>query len=75
MNLLDYVEMKDFVFVRDRPAIDHLVYSDYKERKTRYDDEKSQCPFAVAKNPFIKRKRTFAYNRSNFSYSSLFDPE
>lgn len=75
-SLREYVEMKDYVYVRDRPAIDHLIYSDYKERKTRIiNDEKLQCPFAVAKKPFITRKRTFAYSKGDFPYSSLFDPE
>lgn len=75
INLVDYVERKDYVFVRDRPAMDHMIYADYKERKTRFSEEKQQCPFAVAKKPFITRKRTFAYNRDNFLFSQLFDPE
>lgn len=75
-NLLDFVEKKDYVYVRDRPAIDHLIYRDYRDRKTRIlNDEKAQCPFAVSKTPFIKRKRTFAYSKENFPYNSLFDPE
>lgn len=74
-NLLEYVEKKDYVYVRDRPAIDHLVYWDYKDRKTRVaSEERLQCPFAVSKKPFLTRKRTFAYS-NDFKYSSLFDPE
>lgn len=75
-NLKAFVEEKDYVYVRDRPAIDHLIYKDYRERKTVYlNDEKKQCPFAVSKTPFIKRKRTFAYSKENFPYKNLFDPE
>lgn len=74
-NLLEYVQRRDFVFVRDRPAMDHLIYRDYKYRKTlSTTDEKIQCPFAVSKTPFIKRKRTFAY-KPDFPWQALFDPE
>lgn len=70
-----YVEKKDFVFVRDRPAIDHLIYKDYKSRQERgVTDEKKQCPFVTSKIPFLKRKRAFAYP-PNTNWSYLFDPE
>lgn len=74
-NLLDYVESKNYVFIRDRPAIDHLIYQDYQRRKFQSsNDEKKHCPFATAKIPFMKRKRTFAYPISSH-YNEIFDPE
>lgn len=64
-----------FVLVRDRPAISHLIYSDYQSRKLKNPtDEKRQCPFATAKEPFMKRKRSFAY-QSNSEFDFIFDPE
>lgn len=69
------VEKEARVFVRDKPAMSHLIFSDYKYRKTiSLDDEKIHCPFAVAKTPFLKRRRSFAYP-TNFPYRILFDSE
>lgn len=74
-NLVEFVENKNFVFIRDRPAIDHLIYQDYQRRKIQSaTDEKRQCPFATSKIPFMKRKRSFAYP-STSEYNELFDPE
>lgn len=73
--LIDYVEKQNYVFVRDRPAIDHLIYNDYKYRKTlSMTDERIQCPFAISKTAFMKKRRTFAY-RLDFNYSRIFDRE
>lgn len=74
-TLNEYVFKDGYVLVRDRPAISHLIYNDYQERKKIHPyDEKEQCPFATAKEPFMKRKRSFAY-RLNTEYNLLFDPE
>uniref|UniRef100_A0A1I8NWC1 Ionotropic glutamate receptor C-terminal domain-containing protein n=1 Tax=Stomoxys calcitrans TaxID=35570 RepID=A0A1I8NWC1_STOCA len=75
LNLRKYVEKSGYVFVRDRPAITHVLYADYLYRKTiSYDNEKIHCPFAMAKDPFLKKKRSFAYPR-NSNLSELFDRE
>lgn len=74
-TLMDFVEKKKYVFVRDRPALDHLVYRDYRYRKTiSYDNEKMHCPFAKSYQPFLTKKRSFAYPRGS-NLSALFDPE
>lgn len=74
-NLRDLVERRNFVFIRDRPAIDYLIYQDYQRRKSESaTDEKKQCPFATSKIPFLKRKRTFAYP-PNSKYNEIFDAE
>ena len=73
-TLIRYVEKKNYVFVRDRPAMDYLVYQDYKFRKTyAKTDERAQCPFALAKHSLLKRKRAFAY-RSDTKWDQLLDP-
>lgn len=73
--LVDYVEKKNFVFIRDRPALNHLIYDDYKYRKkTNVLDEKVQCPFAISKTQFLKRKRAFAFSQ-NSKWAALFDKE
>lgn len=75
VNLHKYVEKYGYVFIRDRPAITHVLYEDYLYRKTiSYDNEKIHCPFAKAKEPFLKKKRSFAYPR-NSNLSDLFDRE
>lgn len=74
-TLNEYVYESDYVLVRDRPAITHLIYHDYKDRKMRNPtDESKQCPFAMAKNAFMKRKRAFAY-RHGFEFAAVFDPQ
>lgn len=74
-NLQNYVERNGYVFVRDRPAINIMLYQDYLYRKTiSFSDEKIHCPFAMAKEPFLKKKRTFAYPIGS-NLSQLFDPE
>ena len=74
-NLRNYVEKNGYVFVRDRPAITHALYLDYRYRKTiSYDNEKVHCPFAKAKEPFLKKKRSFAYPIGS-NLSDLFDRE
>lgn len=69
-----YVHKENYVYIRDRPAINHLIYQDYNYRKTITMEEKQQCPFAVALKPFMTRKRAFAYPQNSL-WSSLFDPE
>nr|QGW45457.1 ionotropic receptor 76b [Bradysia odoriphaga] len=69
-----YVQKENYVFIRDRPAMNHLIYEDYKRRKTISTEEKAHCPFAIATKPFMTRKRAFAYPK-NSTWSSLFDPE
>lgn len=75
VNLRTYVEEQGFVFIRDRPAITHTLYTDYRQRRaTSMNDEKVHCPFAQAKYPILKKKRSFAYPiGSNLSH--LFDRE
>lgn len=73
-TLNEFVYKEGFVLVRDRPAINHLIYNDYKDRKSKNPtDEKKQCPFATAKEPFMTRKRSFAYALAS-EYNALFDP-
>ena len=73
--LLNQVQKKNYVFIRDKPAMDHMVYGDYRSRKEfARVNEKLQCPFAVSKEPFMKRKRAFAYPQ-NTKWNALFDPQ
>ncbi|XP_055856545.1 glutamate receptor ionotropic, delta-2 [Episyrphus balteatus] len=75
ITLTTFVEKYGYVFVRDRPAIHHLLYLDYRYRKSiSFDNEKIHCPFAMAKEPFLKKKRAFAYPFMS-NLSTLFDPE
>lgn len=69
-----YVQKENYVFIRDKPAMNHLMYNDYKYRKTISVEEKVHCPFAIATKPFMRRKRAFAYPR-NSTWMNLFDPE
>lgn len=71
--LLNDVLKKNLVFLRDKPAIDHLVYEDYRKRK-REPSERLQCPFAMSKEISLRRKRGFAYPR-NSKWAKLFDPQ
>lgn len=73
--LRDKVEKKKYLYIRDRPAMDHLRYNDYKYRKTKSkSDEKKHCPFAVAKDALLRRRRAFAYPK-DAKWKEIFDPE
>lgn len=73
--LKDYVEKKGFVFVRDKPAMSIMLYKDYMIRKDlSLDNERIHCPFAVAKAPFMTKKRGFVYPIGS-NLSKLFDAE
>ncbi|KAL9702646.1 hypothetical protein quinque_006164 [Culex quinquefasciatus] len=73
--LMTTVAKKNYVYVRDRPAIEHLVYNDYLvRRKVNPINERSHCPFATATTPFLKRVRAFAYPNST-RWNALFDPQ
>lgn len=73
--LRDRVEKKKYLYIRDRPAMDHLRYEDYKYRKTKSkSEEKKHCPFAVAKDPILRRIRAFAYPIGT-KWHRILDPE
>lgn len=69
--LLNQVLKKNLVFIRDKPAIDHLVYTDYRKRKT-LPSERLQCPFAMSKKVSLRRQRGFIYPRGS-KWAKLFD--
>lgn len=71
--LLNQVFKKNLVFLRDKPAIDHLVYEDYRKRKS-LPSERLQCPFAMSKEISLKRKRGFIYPKES-KWARLFDPQ
>lgn len=73
-TLVTYVEKQNYVLIKDRPSIDHLIYADYKYRKTISHGDRNHCPFAISKKPFLTKKRSFAYS-FDFKFSRLFDPE
>lgn len=74
-NLINWVERKDYIYIRDRPAIDYLIYADYVYRREKSrTNEKLHCPFAISFQPFDIRKRTFAFPM-NSKWSMLFNAE
>lgn len=70
--LLKDVWENDFIFIRDWPALGHLVYNDYRGRKM-LKQERLQCPFATSKKPSLRRMRGFAYPKFS-KWKKLFDP-
>ncbi|XP_050094606.1 glutamate receptor ionotropic, kainate 2 [Anopheles aquasalis] len=74
-TLADRVAKHNYVFVRDRPAINHVIYSDYLvRRKINPINERVHCPYATATTPFLKRNRAFGYPLWT-EWNRLFDPE
>lgn len=73
-TLNTFVQQDNYVFIKDRPGIDYLIYHDYQYRKTIGITEREHCPFAIAKKPFLLKRRSFVYNKK-FKYGPLFDPE
>ncbi|XP_058828644.1 glutamate receptor ionotropic, kainate 4 [Topomyia yanbarensis] len=73
--LMTTVAKKNYVYVRDRPAFTHMVYSDYLvRRKGNPISERSHCPFAAATTPFLTKIRGFAYPNTT-RWNTLFDPQ
>ncbi|KAG5684140.1 hypothetical protein PVAND_013381 [Polypedilum vanderplanki] len=72
--LLNQILKKDYVFIRDKPAIDHLVYNDWRKRKS-LPSERLQCPFALSKLASLRRKRGFAYSSIGAKWKPLFDQQ
>uniref|UniRef100_A0A182Q7R8 Ionotropic glutamate receptor C-terminal domain-containing protein n=1 Tax=Anopheles farauti TaxID=69004 RepID=A0A182Q7R8_9DIPT len=74
-TLADKVAKQNYVFVRDRPAIDHMIYADYLvRRKINPINERVHCPYATATTPFLKRNRAFGYPLAT-EWNTIFDPE
>lgn len=70
--LLSDVWEDDWIFVRDYPALAHLVYDDYRKRKYE-KTERRQCPFATTKRAALRRLRGFIYQKGS-KWKKLFDP-
>ncbi|XP_053675806.1 glutamate receptor ionotropic, delta-2 [Anopheles nili] len=74
-TLADKVAKQNYVFVRDRPAINHMIYADYLlRRKINPINERVHCPYATATTPFLKRNRAFGYPPMTM-WNRIFDPE
>ena len=71
--LLNLVLKKNVIFLRDKPAIDHLMYEDYRKRKTM-PHERLQCPFAMTNKATLRRQRGFTYPKGS-KWKKLFDPQ
>lgn len=70
--LLSDVWERNYIFIRDWPALGHLVYDDYRKRKYE-KSERRQCPFATTKKTALKRLRGFIYPKGS-KWRQLFDP-
>ncbi|XP_026480060.1 ionotropic receptor 93a-like, partial [Ctenocephalides felis] len=68
---LNMIESENYVLVRDRPAVDLLMYNDYRARSDV--DESRRCTFVVTPTKFMTKGRAFAYPM-NSRLRELFDP-
>lgn len=71
-SFLPYVK-DDIVFVRDKPAVELLMYEDYKNKTLQNVEEKNRCTFVVTQKKFMTKSRAFAFPK-NSSLIRLFDP-
>lgn len=63
----------DYVYVRDKPAVEHLMYEDYKNKTKQDVEEKFRCTYVITSKSFMKKPRAFAYPLNSTLYE-LFDP-
>ncbi|XP_044731290.1 glutamate receptor 4 [Chrysoperla carnea] len=71
MIIKNFVD-KGFMFLRDKPAVEHIMYDDYLN-KTREDiDEDKRCTYVLTTWPIVKLPRAFGF-RKNFEWTPLFD--
>lgn len=67
-----YVKKKDYLFITEKPIVDHLMYGDYLDKSRKGIPESDRCTFVITSWSVITRARAFAYN-TNFKWKQVFD--
>ncbi|GLV35186.1 Ionotropic receptor 76b [Carabus blaptoides fortunei] len=72
-EILDYyVKKKEYLFIMEKPIVDHLMYGDYLDKSRKGIPESDRCTFVITSWSVITRARAFAYNM-NFKWKEVFD--
>ncbi|KAJ8948909.1 hypothetical protein NQ318_020495, partial [Aromia moschata] len=72
-DILKYqVSKRGMMFIREKSVVNHLMYSDYKDKARRGEVESKRCTYVVAKFAITTFPRAFSYSKG-FKYKELFD--
>ncbi|KAF5296312.1 hypothetical protein FQA39_LY12529 [Lamprigera yunnana] len=68
----DIVKEKDYLYIGEKPQVEHIMYKDYNERAKAGLLESERCVFVITTWPVLERERAFAYSQ-DFQFKELFD--
>lgn len=68
----NYVRKRDYLFLNEKPIVDHLMYNDYLDKARKGVDEADRCTFVITKWSVLSRARAFAYSKQ-FKFGDVFD--
>lgn len=68
----NYVKKQNFMYIGERPIVEHLMYDDYMNIRDPSIAESEKCGFVITQWLALTRPRAFAYAK-NFSFYELFD--
>lgn len=76
-DVADALIMKNFVdkgymYMRDKPAVEHIMYQDYLNKTKLEIAENLRCTYVITKWPMLKLPRSFAFRR-DFEWADLFN--
>lgn len=68
----NWVKKKSFIYIGEKPIVDHLMYDDYMSITDPKIQEADKCKYVLTDFPLLTRPRAFAYSKS-FRFHELFD--
>nr|AVH87308.1 ionotropic receptor 20 [Holotrichia parallela] len=72
-NILDnWVTRRDYMYIGERPIVEHLMYRDYLAKVGMNIVEENRCTFVITKWVVRDNMRAFGYS-PNFPFQKLFD--
>ncbi|EFA01567.1 glutamate receptor ionotropic, delta-1 [Tribolium castaneum] len=70
--LRNYVHKRNWMFIREKPIVEYVMYDDYKEKTRNQIEEAKRCTYVITKFSVVSFSRAFAYSK-DFKYKPLFD--
>ncbi|KAF5281305.1 hypothetical protein FQR65_LT14766 [Abscondita terminalis] len=68
----DIVKKKDYLYIGEKPLVEHIMYQDYLQRARAGLIESERCVFVITTWPVLARERAFVYSHG-FKFKDLFD--
>lgn len=68
----EYVLKRNWMFLREKPIVEYIMFEDYKRRTKAGIQESDRCIYVITRFSVVRYPRGFAYAKQ-FKYRSLFD--